>query len=286
MKPLSVIIASYNAADTLGAQLHALTTQDWPAGGEIIVADNRSTDSTAELVSSFANAPIVVQRIQVNDAAGAAHARTAAVTHASYDALAFCDADDVVGESWVAAMSDALTNNCFVSGPLEYERLNPTWLANARGRILASNEPARFEGTFPIVSSCNMGIDRELFERMGGFDSRFERVEDAELSHRIWNSDIDALHCVAAVVHYRMRTTNGEIFAQSRSWGRQLPLLRSYVDAGDHRTTIGRIKNWLWLVTSLPQTINRAGRARWLHVAGTRIGSIEGRWRLSSVGPT
>jgi glycosyltransferase involved in cell wall biosynthesis len=284
VRPISVIIASYNAADTLGDQLEALTSQAWPVGGEIIVADNRSTDDTVGCVARFEDAAVPVRRVQVNDEAGAAYARNAAVHHATHSALAFCDADDVVGPGWVAAMTHALADHDFVGGPLEYERLNPAWLAHARGRLLAPDEPAMFEGTFPIVSSCNMGIDRRLFESMTGFDSVFERVEDAELSMRLWRAGVAARHCADAVVHYRMRTTNREIFVQSRSWGRQIPLLRSRVQASSQRSTAQRIKSWSWLLAAAPRTLSRSGRAHWLHVAGTRIGSVEGRSRVVAAG--
>lgn len=285
MTPISVIIASYNAAPTLDVQLGALLDQAWPCGGEIIVADNSSTDETPAVVAVHADrAPtsVPVRRIEVNDAAGAAHTRNVAVEHAAHEAIAFCDADDIVGPTWVTAMSEALETERFVGGPLNYEQVNEPWLVGARGRLLDENEPARFEGTFPIVSSCNMGIDRTLFRSVGGFDTTFERVEDAELSHRLWQDGVEAVHRADVMVHYRMRTTPREIFAQSRSWGRQLPLLRSHVGTTPAQRPSASVKRWLWLVASLPQTVNRAGRAHWLHVAGTRIGSVEGRRRVAS----
>lgn len=281
MTPLSVVIASYNAADTLTHQLDALRSQPWPAGGEILVADNRSTDDTAAVVDSLTDSPVGIRRIAVNDRAGAAHARNVGVEHAAHESIAFCDADDIVSPSWVAAMTEALDTHRFVGGPLEYREVNDAWLVGARGRLLQPDEPAMFEGLFPIVSSCNMGIRRSVFRTLGGFDHAFERVEDAELSHRLWASGIHAHHCVDALVHYRMRTTEREIFEQSRSWGRQLPRLRSTAGIRSTDRPIDGLKRWAWLVAGLPRLTNRAGRAHWLHVAGTRVGAIEGRRQVA-----
>lgn len=281
MTPLSVVIASYNAADTLVHQLDALGAQPWPAGGEILVADNRSTDHTAGLVESLEGFPVAVRRVAVDDKAGAAHARNVGVEHAAHESIAFCDADDIVSPTWVTAMTDALATHEFVGGPLEYREVNDDWLVGARGRLLQPEEPAMFEGLFPIVSSCNMGIRRSLFREIGGFDHAFERVEDAELSHRLWAAGVQAQHRVDALVHYRMRTTEREIFTQSRSWGRQLPRLRSTAGIRSTDRPIDGLKRWAWLVAGLPRLTNRAGRAHWLHVAGTRVGAIEGRLQVA-----
>ena len=281
MSPLSVVIASYNAADTLGEQLDALLAQPWPAGGEIVVADNRSTDGTVDLLATYAHGPVPVRRVAVDDIAGAAHARNVAVAHVAHEHIAFCDADDIVGPAWVAAMTEALRQHAFVGGPLEYREVNEPWLASARGRLLAPDEPAMFENIFPIVSSCNMGVRRTLFQTAGGFDGAFERVEDAELSHRLWAQGVRAHHHPEALVHYRMRTTQRAIFQQSRSWGRQLPRLRSQVGVRPTDRPMDSAKRWAWLVVRLPRTIHRAGRAHWLHVAGTRLGALESRLRVS-----
>jgi len=277
---LSVVIASHDAALTLGAQLDALCSQRWPRSGEIIVADNRSSDDTCEVIDiRRSHSPITIRRVAVDDAPGAAHARNIGVQHASHSQIAFCDADDVVGPNWVAAMTDALTDHDFVGGPHEYERLNPAWLAQARGRSLAPEEPSIFEGRFPIVSSSNMGITRSTFDAVEGFDVGFRRAHDADLSLRLWQRGVDAHHCPSAVVHYRMRTTDRALFSQSRSWGRQAPILRQR--SGVRTDGDGRmLRSWLWLATRTPTLFSRANRARWMHVAGTRIGDLEGRLAL------
>ena len=50
---ISVIIPCLNAAGTLVEQLEALFGQDYSGEWELLVADNGSSDGTAELVESY-----------------------------------------------------------------------------------------------------------------------------------------------------------------------------------------------------------------------------------------
>jgi glycosyltransferase involved in cell wall biosynthesis len=45
---LSVVIACYNAAETLPVQLEALSKQEWSRQWEVVLADNGSTDDSAQ----------------------------------------------------------------------------------------------------------------------------------------------------------------------------------------------------------------------------------------------
>ena len=278
MTALTVVIASHNGASTVGDQLVALTSQPWPDGGEIIVADNRSADETSAVIHRFADAPIPVRRLAVDDRQGAGHARNRGVATSHTDGIAFCDADDVVGPGWVSSMSNGLDEHSVVVGPLDFDRLNPSWLARMRGRALRPGEIPRFDGMFPIASSCNMGINRELFESLGGFDDYYRCAEDAELSLRLWRRGVPLSYDGDALVHYRLRPTARAIFGQSRTWGRVRASLRQ---ASGERLPLNPaqiIKSWLWLAATMPTVLTRSGRARWLHVAGTRFGSLEGAW--------
>ena len=192
--------------------------------------------------------------------------------------MAFCDADDVVGGRWVAAMTTALDAHTVVVGPLDFDRLNPPWAAAMRGRRLDRGEIPRFDGLFPIASSCNLGINRELFTAMGGFDDYYRCAEDAELSLRLWRRGVPPAYRDDALVHYRLRPHGRAIFTQSRTWERVRAPLRAAAGYRARRSTGPAAKSWAWLLATAPRVITRAGRARWLHVAGARVGALEGAW--------
>ena len=50
---LSVVIPCLNGAATLGVQLAALARQEWSEPWEVLLADNGSTDGSAELALGY-----------------------------------------------------------------------------------------------------------------------------------------------------------------------------------------------------------------------------------------
>jgi len=276
---LSVVIAAHNAEATIDAQLTALCEQPWPNGGEIIVADNGSTDQTAAIAENYDSPDLDVRVIDASDRPGAGHARNAGVAESAFDKIAFCDADDIASSKWVNAISCGLEDSPAVGGRLDFERLNPNWAIGSRGRLLASEELPLFDGVFPVLSSCNLGIQRSVFEELGGFDVDYLRGQDAELSLRLYWSGLEPTYLDDAVVHYRMRATVRDIYIQAKGWGQAQVALRSALAEGTHPTLRTTARSWLWLGARLPLILSRTGRARWAYVAGTRVGAFEGNRR-------
>jgi glycosyltransferase involved in cell wall biosynthesis len=90
---LSVIVAAYNAAQTLDEALTSVADQTYK-DFELIVVDDGSTDATPELLAQHAAQwPWMTWFRQEN--AGVARARNRAVARARGDLIAFQDADDV-----------------------------------------------------------------------------------------------------------------------------------------------------------------------------------------------
>lgn len=279
---LSVVIPARDAAGVVGDQLDALTAQGWDGSWEVVVAvDAGSTDGTAEVVRRRAGRGPRIRVVDAPAGAGPGASRNVGAEAASGTAFAFCDADDVVAEGWVAAMGDALRGHEFVTGPLELDRLNPAWIVEARGRSFADRRPV-FEGILPYASSCNLGLRRPLFERAGGFDPTWRVGEDLELSLRLWLSGAEVHFEPAALVHYRYRPTLRSTYRQARSYGRVRPVLAEQLRrAGRPAPNRGAgLRNWAWLVRHLPLLTGRAGRAKWLWVAGQRLGNLEGSLRV------
>ena len=72
---VSVVIPALNVADTIGQQLDGLACQNFNGNWEVIVADNGSTDSTREVVESFADRLPALKVIDASDRRGINHAR-------------------------------------------------------------------------------------------------------------------------------------------------------------------------------------------------------------------
>jgi GT2 family glycosyltransferase len=195
------------------------------------------------------------------------------------EAVAMCDADDVVAGGWVRAMGTALREYEFVTGPLDVDELNAPWVADVRGRAIESG-PGDFHGVFPFAHSCNVGLRKSVAARAGGFDEDLHTGEDIELSFRLWRLGIPLTFVPEALVHYRYRASERDLWRQAVAHARVGPRLeRQMRAAGIAVTNPGEWRRWLWLVRHGGLLSSRAGRARWLSVAGGRIGRIEGHWR-------
>jgi GT2 family glycosyltransferase len=277
---LSVVIAAFQAASTIGAQLEALRTQVWDGAWEIVVVDNGSTDGTPAVVGAAATRDARIRLIEASELRGAAFARNAGVEHALGESILFCDADDVVAGGWLPAMAEALRTHEFVTGPQEYETLNPEWMHGAFGTRTA-HELQHFSGIFPFGPTANLGMRRTLFDSIGGFDTTFMVGQDVELCLRAWLAGAELQFVEAAVVHYRYRQDLRSLWRRARQYGSVAPAIaRRLATAG--RPTPRRmrgLRNWVWLVRHIPTLRTQSGRGRYLVVAGGVIGRLSGSVR-------
>ncbi len=277
---LTVVVAAHDAAGLLPAQLDALTTQTSRERYEVVVVDNRSVDATADLVRDYARRHDYVRLESARAKASPGYARNVGAATARAPLLAFCDADDVVDEHWITGMLAALDDDPFVAGSIDVDRLNADWIVDSRGRSFVGGL-AMYEDTFPIASSCNLGIRRELFERAGGFDEDLTTGEDIALSLALWLDGVALAYAPDAIVYYRFRDSLGALFRQSVAYGRQRPLTAEKLRGAGRRPPrqLAGLRNWAWLVRHAPLLArSKAGRARWLWVAGQRVGNLRGSW--------
>ena len=275
-----MVIPARDAAATIDAQLEALLAEEWDRPWEIVVVDNGSRDATNAIVDRYA----------ARDAAGAprrrvrpsracrtpatsvsprrAPSRSRCATRTTWSRRAGC-----------AAMGDALREHEFVTGPLDVDRLNPAWVAESRGRAIETG-PGDFRGVFPFAHSCNLGVRKAVVTACGGFDERLDTGEDIELSFRLWRAGVALTYVPDARRALPLPHDVGELWDQSRAHARVAPWLEQRVrDAGVALPADREWRRWLWLVRHCGLLASRPGRARWVSVAGGRVGRLEGRWR-------
>ena len=86
---LSVVIACYNAARTIGGQLESLARQEWSEPWEVIVADNGSTDGSAAIAEQYRSRLPSLRVVDASARRGQAYARNVGAKAARGVALAF-----------------------------------------------------------------------------------------------------------------------------------------------------------------------------------------------------
>jgi hypothetical protein len=218
---LSVVIPAYDAVETLDTQLEALLAQRpaWP--WEVVVADNGSTDGTADLVREWAATRMPELRlVDASARRGPSAARNLGVAAARAPRIAFCDADDRVGDGWVATVRRALDVHEFVAGPFEGSLLNGgagsavSWTAQATALTVKPFLPQ-----FVTAGSGNMGVLRSVFEEVGGFDEGARTAEDDDFCLRVQLSGHQLVFVPELVLHVRRRDGFWDVCRQAYAYG-------------------------------------------------------------------
>lgn len=281
---LCVVIPARNEERLLGQQLEALLAQEWDGDWEIIVVDNGSTDGTVALVEGYASGTDRLRVVSAPERADQSFAANAGVAATSAAAVAFCDADDVVTPGWLAAMGRGLAEHQVVTGPNELDHLNPSWLADSRGRSIEGTVGS-FSGVFPVVRGNNYGVRNEVWAKVGALNEGFFPVADVEFSLRCWLNGIDIVGLPDAVVHYRYRSSARDLWRQGWNYGSHRPMIAKLLrDTGEPRPPrFGGWKSWAMLLVLLPRVVTRSGRARWLWTAGNRFGQVAGSIRYRTL---
>ena len=212
---ISFIVLTYNRTDTLLAVLRSLA-QQCGDGHEVLIADDGSTQAQVDLLKK--NCPVFRCSLRhvwhADTGFTAAAARNLAAHLATGDYFIFLDGDCVPNKSFVAAHARLAQEGCFVNGSrvllsesltarVLQDSVNLTsqdagfWL-NARLRgdsnkllhmlcwpwaLFRVKKSFKWRG----IRSCNLGIWRNDFVAVNGFDETFEGWghEDADLVLRL-----------------------------------------------------------------------------------------------------
>lgn len=227
---LSVVIACFNGAATLAQQLSALAGQSCPQPWELILADNGSTDGSRLVALSFADR-LPLRVLDASCRQGPAHARNVGVRAARGEWVAFCDADDVVADDWLAAVCTAMARHAFVAGRVDLHLLNRASVARSRTMDQQEDlQPACGNRLgLPHAGAGNMAIHREVFERVGGFDEGLLCLEDTDLCWRVQQAGTPLVFEPGMVLHTRLRSSWRGNFRQGLNYARgQSGLERRY----------------------------------------------------------
>jgi glycosyltransferase involved in cell wall biosynthesis len=273
---LSVIIACFNGGSTLAEQLEALVNQKWRDEWEVIIVDNGSTDNTRQIVESFGDKLMHLRVVEAVDKKGAAYARNVAILEAKSDRFAFCDADDQVGEGWVASMGETLGEHDVVVSQIDDQKLNQQWLRELWQTTLDMLTPIL--GFLPAAAGYGLGFTRRVYEQIGAFDESLPRLSDIDYTWRAQIAGFKLKLLPNAVVHYRYRDSLNGIFEQAFLDGQaQVMLYKRYREHGMLWDSWWQsIRSWVSMIRQLPELRTRVGRGEWVVRAGNSLGHLWG----------
>lgn len=199
---VSIIVTTYNWPRALDSVLAALSVQDYPHI-EVIVADDGSTDETAAVIHRWQqHFPFrLIHCWQQDEGFRAAMSRNRAVAQSKYNYLLFIDGDCIVfkhfvsrhvklaQKGWYVAGNRVLLSKSFTESVLSTMQPIHTWslwkwhLAYWRGDTngVSSLYPIPLGWLRKInqtkwigAKTCNLGVWRDDFMQVNGFDESFE----------------------------------------------------------------------------------------------------------------
>jgi glycosyltransferase involved in cell wall biosynthesis len=177
---VSVIIPAYNAAPYVAAAIDRVLAQTLPAA-QVIVVDDGSKDSTAQIAENYGDAVLVIG--QPN--AGVSAARNRGAAEASADWLLFVDADDLLRPDAIERLVRRGTEGNFgvVYGQSEYFT-ETTGARRLHGKSAAEGQaPAAALANFwkSVIATPGAAVVRaDLFASAGGFRSEFNTAADRD----------------------------------------------------------------------------------------------------------
>jgi len=280
---ISIVIAALDVKGIIDVQLTALAQQDYDGAFEVVVADNGSTDGLEQFLRHHPlRDRLRLSCVDASDAPGVSHARNVGVARSAGDFVAFCDADDRVRPDWLRHLAAAAMRFDAVAGGLDGRPLSSERAVAWRPLSDVTAQPKSANARFPWGGGGNMGIWREVFDEIGGWDTTYVyALEDMEFSWRLQLRGYSLGWEPRAVVDYRLRDDLRSLWRQSFAYGRgEVQLYR------DHRATCmsGRPVAYLVLMLVLivirnpllPSTLTRLSRGQWLWHVSALAGRVAG----------
>jgi len=189
MSDITVLIATYNRADLLGETLDVLAQSEPPGHSwDVVVIDNNSQDQTRDVVQSrLASFPVPL-RYLFEARPGRSAALNAAHRATTAPLILYTDDDVHVAPGWVRSGAEALAAGWdYVGGPVDplWEAPRPAWLdPTLHGTIaILDYGPSSFafEERRRVPLGANMGVRRDLLDRIGGFREDLGRSQGRKI---------------------------------------------------------------------------------------------------------
>jgi GT2 family glycosyltransferase len=250
---VSVVVCAYQAEDTVGECLQSLVELDYP-DYEVVVVDDGSTDTTAEIARNF---PV---RLLSGVRIGLAGARNLGLEHAEGEIVAYIDADAYADPDWLTYLVFALEapEVAGAGGPNPGPPNDPPTaqcVARAPGgpiHVLIDDERAEH------VPGCNMAFWRERLLEIGGFDPVYRAAgDDVDVCWKLMDLGYEIRFHPSAVVWHRRRDSIRAFWRQQVNYGKAEALVEQ-----KHPDKFNALGQAIWRGVVYGSTSVLPGRAR------------------------
>lgn len=174
----SVIITTFNRANSIHMCLDSLISQDYPKENfEIIIVNNNSTDNTEEVVEDYISRyPEVNIRYFFVPRPGQVYARQIGILASKNEILSFTDDDGILVKNWLSEIANVFEKNenaTGVAGKIEikWDKTPPEWIYDYEEQLgkLNYGDEIKYE-TGLYMNAGNLSIKKKVLIEVGGFN--------------------------------------------------------------------------------------------------------------------
>ncbi|MDA1079072.1 MAG: glycosyltransferase [bacterium] len=207
--PISVIITTFNEANTISALLQALEKQTLlPA--EVIIVDANSTDGTIELVTTFAKkSALTIQLLpkRGNRSVG----RNLAIKSAKHSLIAITDAGCIPEKTWLQTLvgQHQKSKAPVVAGYYKGIAQTPFEEAVIPYALVM---PDKVNEAHFLPATRSMLLTKKFWEQLGGFNEELSDNEDYDFARRLQEKNIPMTFTKNAVVSWQPRSNLRDFF--------------------------------------------------------------------------
>ncbi len=204
---ISIVITVRNEADSISELLDSLLVQEKPF--EIIIVDANSDDGTPEIVKRYAEKYGEIKLYIHGGSRG--EGRNFGVKKSKGDVIAFTDGGCKADKNWLTELRKGIKEGY---GVVAGETINKGPFREIK-RVSVKYKDCE-DITYP---SCNLAYKKELFDRIGGFDTRFITAEDIDLNLRAVDIGAKILYNPNAIIYRRTAQNFVSLIKQSFWYG-------------------------------------------------------------------
>lgn len=209
--PISIIVITFNEKENIRDCLDSLLELDYPADKyEIIVVDS-STDDTPRIICGYEKVRLVRSK------KGFSVQRNRGLKLATFDILAFTDADCIASRDWLKIINQAFKNKKIAAiGGNAYPPPGTGYFGKcvacvghpAGGAIGLDANVTRTENGVDFIPGCNAIYRKKVLLDVRGFDTSFiDGGEDVDVSRRIKQKGYQIEYIPELTVYHKPRKT-------------------------------------------------------------------------------
>lgn len=191
---ISVIIVTYNAANTLELAIKSYINQDY-RNKELVIIDGGSKDDTISIINKYKNC---IDYIVSEPDNGIYDAMNKGWKAATGDYIYYLGADDQLLDGGLSVLGNAVTNEDIIYGDIRTDK--------GKGKIID------YRSTLPISEICNRPVfshqsvimKKQMIESLNGFNCKYQILADYDLELRAYLNGATTKYAPGFVALYSM----------------------------------------------------------------------------------